>query len=170
MKSLIPRRWRRGELPVRRMEANPIEELHRQVESLFDEFLGGFGASGPNPWRPGTGRPALPFPPRCEMTESRNAYELEIEVPGFSDRDIEVSVDENTLTVRGEQRTTSERKGRDGTVSERRYGSFHRTLALPAGVVPDGIRATCRNGILTVTLPKLRDEDAGWKRIAVRSE
>jgi len=104
--------------------------------------------------------------PALDVSEKDDAIVVRAEMPGMKTEDIEVSVHGNTLTISGEKKEQFEDKGETYYRSERRYGSFRRDIPLSAAVDTDKIEATCRDGVLTVTLPK--SEKAKPKRIEVK--
>jgi HSP20 family protein len=116
--------------------------LQREIDRLFDDFGRG--------WE----RLAPPTFPKVDVSETDSEIEITAELPGLEQKDIDVSVSDNTLTVSGEKRTESEKKDKTYTVSERSYGAFSRSVALPPGVDPGAIKATVANGVLKVTAPK----------------
>jgi HSP20 family protein len=133
-----------------------LSSLHDQMDQLFDEAFG--GALQP---RGGEMTTTLPI----DIRQSDEAFTLEASVPGFSPEDVEVTVDQNVLTIRGSRKQESEER-RDGWIRrERRTGSVHRQVVLPAEVRADEIRASFENGVLTVTVP--RAQKAQPKRIPV---
>jgi HSP20 family protein len=106
------------------------------------------------------------FEPPVDVVEQENAYELRIELPGIKPEEVDVSVDGNTLTVRGERNISDEQRKKDGYYRlERRYGKFQRTFTLPQTVDAGSIGADLSNGMLTLTLPK--KELAKPRKIAV---
>ena len=92
--------------------------------------------------------------PAMELIEKDNEYQLSAELPGLTDKDVEIVVTDGMLTVSGEKKEECERKDEGYLLSERRYGSFRRQIALPADVQPDSIKARFQNGVLNVTLAK----------------
>ena len=88
------------------------------------------------------------------MVDDKTEYRQTAELPGLSDKDVDLSVADGVLTLSGEKRKESERKEKGYMLSERRYGSFRRQLSLPSDVDPNGIKAQFKDGVLTVTLPK----------------
>lgn len=114
------------------------------------------------PERPGAFSPAL------NVEEDENAYRISAELPGMDPKEVEVSLDNGVLTLRGEKKEESEKKERNYHRVERRYGSFTRSLALPAEVDGEKVSANYRNGVLEITLPKA--ETAKPKQIAVKVE
>ena len=89
--------------------------------------------------------------PAVDVVEKENAFELTAELPGLDAKNIELSLQDDVLTIKGEK---NEEKTRDRFVSERRYGSFRRSLQLPVSVDPAKIEASYKSGVLSVKLPK----------------
>lgn len=92
--------------------------------------------------------------PALDICERDDALVVRAELPGMQAEDVEVSVQGNTLTISGEKKEEFEDKGKTTYRSERRYGAFRREVLLSADINADKIEATCRDGVLTVTLPK----------------
>jgi HSP20 family protein len=123
--------------------------LHREIDRLFDDFTrGGFGLM------------AVPAQtnllPSIDVTESDKEIEITAELPGLERKDVEISVDDGILTIRGEKKveTKEEDKNKNYHLAERGYGVFFRAIQLPAGVDPASIQATMSNGVLKVQIPK----------------
>ncbi|MDX1579714.1 MAG: Hsp20/alpha crystallin family protein [Gemmatimonadota bacterium] len=99
--------------------------------------------------------PATRFSPgAADLSETEDAYELALDVPGFADDEVEVTVDRGILTVTAERRAQEEDEGRTYHVRERRYERFARSFNLPASVRADEVDANLEDGVLTVHLPK----------------
>lgn len=109
------------------------------------------------------------FTPRSEALANTDFYEISMELPGVTSEDIEVTCEENRLTVKGEKRVTREEKGETFFFSEREYGAFQRTFRLPADASSSDIAAEFKNGVLTLKVAKLSPAAAEGKRIEVRS-
>ena len=92
--------------------------------------------------------------PTIDVTETDREIEITAELPGLEEKDVEVNVAENLLTIRGEKKAEKEDKSKNYHVVERAYGAFARSIALPDGVDPDAIKATIAKGVLKVTVPK----------------
>lgn len=107
------------------------------------------------------------FSPALDVAENDNAYIVTAELPGIDPKDIDISLEGNVLTLRGEKKEESEKKDKNYHRVERRYGSFVRSLTLPAEVNADKIEADYRNGLLEVTLPK--SETVKPKKITVKA-
>ena len=132
---------------------------------MVDRFPGGFGV------RPFPGFPAeSAFPvrvPAVDITKDEAGFTLTAELPGLTERDLEVSLTDNMLLIRGEKRGEKEQKDKGYTLSERSYGAFRRSFVLPDGVDAEGIEAAVANGVLTVTDPKTAASAA--RRIEVKA-
>ncbi len=133
-----------------------------EFERMFRNFLGSGVAGGESaPATAGAWSPAL------DVEENEDAFVLHVELPGIEPEDVEVSLEENVLTVTGERRFYEERETEGFRRIERRFGRFHRAVRLPDRVDPDRVEANYNNGLLSVTVPKA--EEARPRRIQVRS-
>jgi HSP20 family protein len=142
--SLVPFRDRNV---LARPETNMFGSLQREIDRLFDDFtrsLGMYGTQGLN------------LVPSVDVTDNEKQIEIAVELPGLERKDVEISVDEDLLTIRGEKKIEGEQKDDKKNVhlAERSYGMFYRVLQLPAGVDPSSIKATMSNGVLKLTIPK----------------
>jgi HSP20 family protein len=105
--------------------------------------------------------------PAVDIVEKDNVYEVSAELPGLTEKDIEVKYAGGRLTVKGEKEQAREEKKKDYHLTERKYGSFQRSFAMPEGVDVDKIAATFNNGVLTVSLPKTADAMKREKTIPI---
>jgi HSP20 family protein len=133
----------------------PFHEMDR----LFDRFAAGFGMPMLRRWfnaEPGWAHESsFRFPnPAVDVTEDDKAYKVTAELPGLEEEDLDVTVAGGMLTIKGEKSYEKDEKNENRHVSERAYGSFQRSFALPDGVEADKISAAMAKGVLTVTLPK----------------
>jgi len=108
--------------------------------------------------------------PAVDLAEDDKAYRITAELPGLSEKDIEVNLSGDTLTIKGEKREEKEEKAKNYHLSERRYGSFRRSFALPDGVDRDKIDASFAAGVLTLTLPKTAEAVKQQKKIEVKAK
>ena len=92
--------------------------------------------------------------PACDVFEDKDAIKIVAEVPGVTPEDVKISLENQTLTVRGEKRQVAEEKTERVHRYERSYGAFERTFVLPSSVDSERIEASYQNGILTVSVPK----------------
>jgi HSP20 family protein len=125
--------------------------LYRPFTNLFrDEFFGDRDLSPwGNPWRS-----AQSFNPAVDIVENDKAYLLKAELPGLAPENIDVQVENDVLTVRGERKHETEEERGGYRRVERSYGSFARSFVLPKGTKIDAIDAQVEHGVLTVTIPK----------------
>jgi HSP20 family protein len=153
---------------------DPFRSLRTEMDQLFDRFSAGFGFPslrrmfGMEPaWRTdsllGDGVPAV------DLTENDQAYKVTAELPGMTEKDIEVSITDDMLTVKGEKRQEREEKEENRYLSERSYGMFQRSFSLPPGVDRDKLTAAFANGVLTITLPKTAEAKKQEKKIEVKA-
>lgn len=137
---------------------DPFLELHREVNRLFDDAFRGMGGQA------GQGS-ALISAPRMDVHEVDNGLEITAEIPGVSQDDIDLRIDGDVLTLRGEKR--NERQDAQAHITERSYGSFQRSLQLPFEPQPDQVHASFENGVLRVTLPRPAQQEKS-RRIEIR--
>jgi HSP20 family protein len=97
------------------------------------------------------------FVPALDLSETADGYIVEMAVPGLKAEDLDITLNNNVLTVKGEVRQSAEQKERNFHRIERRYGAFQRSIGLPTTVKADGIRAELRDGILRVDIPKAEE-------------
>src|SRR5215472_15104368 len=107
--------------------------------------------------------------PMVDVSEDDKAFHITADLPGITEKDINVTLSGDTLTIGGERREEREEKDRNYHFSERRFGSFRRAFSLPAGVDRDKIEANFKNGVLSVTLPKTPEAMQQQKRIEVKT-
>jgi HSP20 family protein len=166
IRDLIP--WSRQEnrlpLPVDAPSArddHPLLSLHREVNRLFDDVFRGFGV-------PALGDVGRFATPNVELGETDTEIRVTAELPGLDEKDVELTLEDGVLTLRGEKRAEVEDKDRG--YSERSYGRFERRIGLPRGVEADKANASFRNGVLTVTLPKTTASNENVRRIPVNTK
>ena len=104
-----------------------------------------------------------------DVVENDNALEITTELPGVSNDDVEVTIVDNTLTIRGEKKAEKKEEKDDYRMVERSYGSFKRSLRLPFEVSADQIDAQFKDGILKVILPKPPEIEAKTQKVAIKS-
>jgi HSP20 family protein len=140
-----------------RREFHPFTSLQREIARVFDDFTRGFPTFG-----------SQDLTPSMDVIETDKEIEVTAELPGLEEKDVEINLSDNVLTIRGEKRAEKEEKDKDKNyrVVERSYGSFYRSLELPAGIDPDQIKATISKGVLKVSVPKPPTQ---VKKIAVSS-
>jgi HSP20 family protein len=119
--------------------------LKHEMDRVFDRFLEG-------KWDeiPGLGE----WTPNMDISETKDSLVAKVEVPGMDPKDIQISLQENLLTIKGEKRQEKEEKDEHYHRVERAYGLFTRSVRLPVAVDASKVTASFKNGLLTVTLPK----------------
>ena len=137
--------------------------LVQDVDRLFESLVCGWGVS------PLAARSAG-FVPRADVAEDDQAIRVTAELPGVKAEDLEVSVDGDTLIIRGEKKTEQAADARQASWSERTYGAFARAFTLPAEVDRERVEAAFKQGVLTLTLPKTAQTQHSARRIDVKSE
>jgi HSP20 family protein len=139
--------------------ANPFGFLHREIDRLFDDFTRGLDVGGQG---------QVNLVPSIDVSETDKAIAITAEMPGLERKDVEISVEDDVLTIRGEKKVESEQddKNKNYHLTERSYGVFYRVLQLPPGVDPSKIQATMSNGVLKITIPKPARSEA--KKIEVK--
>lgn len=125
-----------------------MESLQREMNRLFDRFL---------PMGNGEIR-SLTFVPSAEMEETDDAIHLRLEVPGMEAKDLNVEVTDSSISIKGERKSESKTEEKGMVRSEFHYGKFERRIPLPAHVQADKVQAECKNGLLSLTLPKVESE------------
>jgi HSP20 family protein len=153
----------------------PFESLREEVDHIFDEFTRGFGR-----WPVGRrlfeAEPLLRYEtsfgsaPVVDVVEKEKEYQISAELPGLDEKDVEVSVADDMLTIKGEKKEEKEEKAKNYYLSERRYGAFQRSFQLPAGVDAEKIEASFQKGVLTVILPKTPEAQKKEKKIAIKAK
>jgi HSP20 family protein len=131
------------------MSEHPLQDLRRQAEHLLDVMYDKIGRHH----HAISGHLEGIAAPRADVTTDDAAFEVEIELPGVEEGDVEVLVSENALTVRGEKRSEREVEKRHYHLRERAYGAFRRSFRLPPEADAGRAKASYKNGVLTVTVP-----------------
>lgn len=127
---------------------SPFGEL-LSLRSAMDRLIED-GFVRPRPWAASDSRPGLPL----DVTATPDEIRVEASVPGFKPEDIEITVENQTLTIRGQAKDERDERAGGYLLKEIRRGSFSRTVALPTGLEPEEARATFENGVLTLRIPR----------------
>jgi HSP20 family protein len=144
------------------MEWRPFREvsrLRREMDRLWDDYFG--------PGRQAFKPMEMEFAPAVDVKETADKVVIKAEVPGIDAKDINISITGDVLTIKGEKKSEREEKEENYHVVERSYGSFSRSLVLPAAVEVDKIEAGYDKGVLTVTCPK--KEEVKPKAIEIKT-
>lgn len=158
MTELMPRQFGRALAPRATDEGDPFLALHRNMTRLLDDFTRGFGVP--------SGMPAA-FAgnwPHVEVSDSADEMKVVAELPGMEEKDVELSLHDGVLTIKGEKRGENQ----EGSVySERWHGQFQRSFNVGPDVDPDKVSANFKNGVLTVTMGKRAEAQSQVKRIPI---
>lgn len=127
----------------------PISNLRKEMDRIFNELI-------PFSWRLDDEWESdiRTWSPKLDMEEIDEQYNIEVELPGMSKKDIKINLQDNVLTIEGEREKKVKKESNGYLRSERSFGQFKRSLVLPVAVVEDKIKATFKDGILTVSVPK----------------
>lgn len=171
-----------AKLPVKNSEMHleplsgwpaPLQSLRREIDRIFDEFD---GSSWRSPLhnslfdiRPTWPRFASWSSPAIDVVETPQAYEVTAELPGVEEKDIDVSISNGFLVIKGEKRKEHEENKKGYYTHERQFGSFERRFSVPEGINTAKIEATFKKGILIVTLPKTAETLKAEKKIAIKA-
>ena len=165
IRDYLPTRRARNEIadPVR----DPFFNFRSQMDRLFDDFFSDFG----------TGRFLSPAArsafgtswPSIEVNESENEYRVTAEIPGLEEKDVNLSLKENILTIGGEKRLDKDQDEKGRRVSEHFYGRFERSIPFDAEIDADKVAAKFKAGVLTVILPKNPRAQDKTRRIQISS-
>lgn len=147
---------------------DPFEALRHGIDRVFEEF------------RRGSAFDVLPsifhelrrtdvHLPRVDVAETDDEVQVSAELPGMDEKEVEVTIRDRALSIRGEKTTESEHKKRNYHVKERAYGSFQRVVTLPEGVDVDAAKASFKKGVLTIAIPKTHEAKKGTRSVAVEA-
>ncbi len=153
----------RSLMPVgreRSLASQPFLSLQREIDRLFDDFTRNFPA-----FSSVSGNAKLM--PVTDVTETEKEIEITAELPGLEEKDVQINLADNVLTIRGEKKAEKEERDKNYRMVERSYGAFERSVELPEGVNADVIKASLSKGVLTVTV--LKPAPAQTKTIEVKS-
>lgn len=151
----LPAAWRRSS-----EEENPFHALRKRIDTMFEDFDKDFrGRNGA-------------FAVHSNISETESEVCITSELPGLTDKDVDVSVAGDQIIIKGEKKSekdeTTEKEGREFHRIERVSGSFHRSMRLPFEFDPDKVDAKVKDGVLTVTIPKPPEVKAKTKKIEVK--
>lgn len=158
-------------------EKNPLVQLHREMDKLFDQAFSAFGMPASrsifDSFSPEgfTGNRNLlgDYRPNIDVAGNKKQYEISLDVPGLKNDDLSIEVTGDVLTIKGRKEETKESKDKQFYRIERSYGSFQRTLSLPEDACADDIQANLKDGVLTLSIPRLEREEKDIKRIPISS-
>ena len=139
---------------------DPLTHLRNQINRVFDDFWG-------ESWLASGRQMADGVWPHVDVTETEKEIKVSAEIPGVESKDIDVSVEDGMLTIKGEKKSEREEKETGQYRMERSYGSFERAIELPAEVDESKVKAEFKQGVLRLTLPKRPGTSSRQKKIPV---
>ena len=170
LKQMMPWRW--GGLRSWEDEDRPFESffhgmdsLHKEMDRLFENFwkVGTHPSSIGKPWELAQVNPLI------DETEDDKAFHVKVELPGMDQEDVDITLTEGLLTIRGEKKQEEEEQGKDFYRSERSFGAFRRAIPIPMEVDETKIDPSFKKGVLNITLPKSVEAQKKVKHIPVKA-
>ena len=138
------------------MTLTTYSQANDQIDRLWNEVFGSLGGGG------------LAWAPACNTYEDEQGFWVEVAVPGFDQKDIELAIDDGVLTVKGERKNDTPEADRTYFVREIGMGAFSRSFRLPSNVDPNKVSASYKRGVLTIELPKR--EESKPRRITIEAQ
>jgi len=166
-RNLIPKKNAPEGIALRRPNQDPFFALEERVNDLIGSVFGGYDTEPFGIF----GKPLVSFSPKLEVSDSDKEIVISAELPGLDEKSVEVTLEDDVLTIKGEkkeERTAKHDNG--GYLSERVYGSFQRSLALPSGIETEKVNAKFTNGVLKIALPRTAETQRRRQVIDVKGE
>lgn len=163
LKSIIPWKKENRSLALGHGDGDAFALLRRRMNGLFDDF---FDRPSSALW---SGFDA-PFAPQIDISESDKEVRISAELPGLDEKEVEVSLAGNLLTIKGEKKEEQEEEKGDYWHSERRYGYFERSVQLPQGIESDKAKANFKKGVLKVAIPKRPEAQSSRRKIELLTD
>ena len=157
-------RWEEDEFPMQSFRRE-MESLQRDMDRLFTEFWRDAGTMSGMPGFLGT----KALMPQVDESEDESGFHIKMELPGMDQKDVDITLEDGRLTVRGEKKQEEEEKSKDFYRSERSFGSFRRVLPVPGDVDETKIQASFEKGVLKIDLPKTEEARKKVKHITVKA-
>lgn len=148
-----------------------VTSLRTEVDRLFDEFMSGWPfrtrSFDRDPWSrlPAAFRPSVPA---TDVAENDKAFTITMDLPGIDEKDIEVNVSDDILTIRAESTQERKEEKENYFLSEREHGALQRCFQLPAGVNADDIEAKYDKGVLKLILPKTAEAQKKQRKVRIQ--
>jgi len=161
LKSLLPEVARKARTDI----DHPFYSLQREMNSLFDNFFRGFEVA---PHGSASGTMGV-FCPSIDVKENEKEFIIKAELPGVEEKDIDVTVTGDAVTIRGEKKQEKEDKNKNYYYMERSYGSFSRVIPLDAEIESEKAEASFKNGILDIKIPKNQIPKAKGTKVAIKT-
>jgi HSP20 family protein len=156
MRSLVPFSWASD---LFRRENDPFAAMQKEINRVFEDF----GRGSPSALASGE------ISPRIDISETDNAVEVTAELPGIDEKDVDVVLRDDILTIKGEKKFEKEEKKKDYHLVERSYGSFARSIRLPFEADSEAVKANFAKGVLKIAIAKPAEVKEKTVKIPVRS-
>lgn len=151
LRQTLPWNWGQKDVPVRREESDAYAMPARSIFDAFDDFRFRIPTF---PAMPEFGFSEEGFLPVLDAKETDDEIRITVELPGMEEKDVEVGLKDDVLTIRGEKQDETKHEKEGAQWVERRFGSFRREIPLPADIDADGVKAHFKTGVLTVIAPR----------------
>ncbi len=153
--------WRKS-LPVS-SSRDPLGSLQNELDRVFNSFYNSFESSQ----QAFAGFESLALNPSIDIVDDKNCFKIEAEMPGISEDNIKVSIDDGILTIKAEKKKSSKNEGKHYLMREISYGSYERNIALPESVDVSKAKASFKKGMLWVSIPKKAEASEKHRDIKV---
>lgn len=159
-RSILPSLWNDD-----KKSADIFSSLRHEIDRVFDDF------THSDHWPFSSDKNSEgKLTPRLDVSESKKTIEVTAELPGVEEKDIDISLYDDFLTIKGEKKSETKKDGENYRLVERSSGSFERTMRLPCEVNAADVAASFKNGVLKLTLPKSPEAKAKTKKIPIKSQ
>ncbi|HBG26337.1 MAG: hypothetical protein A2Y12_08125 [Planctomycetes bacterium GWF2_42_9] len=155
---------KKGQLATRHESENPFFALQHQMNRMFDDFLG-----EPYDLFNRESQTSM-FMPAMNVSQTDKEIIITADMPGVEEKDLDISITKNVLTIKGEKKKEIEEKNKEYYRMERSYGTFSRTITLPQGTDESKINAELKKGVLRLTIPKSEQAMEQRKKIEIKAE
>jgi HSP20 family protein len=161
LRDLVP--WREETKGLIRLD--PVTRLQTEINRLFEGFFPGFASDISSE----LSERRLAYSPRLDLKESEREIVVRCELPGISEKEIDISLGDDYLTIKGEKRYEEEKTEGEVTYHETSYGRFERVVPLSCAINQEAIDCTLKNGVLRLVLPKKAGVEKGVRKVSVRA-
>ncbi|MBW2109047.1 MAG: Hsp20/alpha crystallin family protein [Deltaproteobacteria bacterium] len=147
---------------------HPLMQIHQEIDRLFDDMFRSFAWPIPGFWKePGSMARTEWLKPTLDIAATDGEYTISVELPGVDEKEVQLELVDDTLTIKGEKKHEKEEKKKDFYRMERSYGAFRRVLSLPEDADRDNIKATYKNGVMTISVPRTTSEQKQGRCIEI---
>tara|TARA_B100001939_G_scaffold347241_1_gene368225 strand:- start:5097 stop:5597 length:501 start_codon:yes stop_codon:yes gene_type:complete len=144
---------------------DPFTHLRKEIDDIFSDY----GRGWSNFFRRPMSLSKFALNPQTDITESKEAFEISVELPGLDEKDVTLTLQDDVLILKGEKKEEKVEKEKDYHLTERSYGAFQRSFTLPPNVDADAIQADFHKGVMTIVLPKTAEAQEKVKTIKIKS-